>query len=163
MVKEHEIRYKPGLFLVPFLLLPFGAQAGDEFRQNILRKAAISNGYILPGKINSEFDKNKSVLGELFFNSKVLSFNSDMSCSTCHLAEFSSADGLPNAVGVGGHGKGRRRALSQGQIVPRIPCRCGDDQPRDLIHFFGTVRFGALVIKLRVSLEKQSPQVILLT
>ena len=73
----------------------------------------------MPGKINSEFDKNKSVLGELFFNSKVLSFNSDMSCSTCHLAEFSSADGLPNAVGVGGHGKGRRRALSQGQIVPR--------------------------------------------
>ena len=42
-----------------------------------------------------------------------------MSCGTCHLSKFSSADGLPNAVGVGGQGEGMERMLSDGEIVPR--------------------------------------------
>ena len=47
---------KPGLFLVPFLLLPFGAQAGTN-SVRIFLESRNFNGYILPGKINSEFDK----------------------------------------------------------------------------------------------------------
>ena len=55
----------------------------------------------------------------MFFESTELSFNSNTSCSTCHLDEFSSADGLPIAIGIEGHGKGRERAMGGGSIVPR--------------------------------------------
>ena len=49
----------------------------------------------------------------------MLSFNGDTSCSSCHIDKFSSTDGIPNAVGVGGHGEGITRLMSDGDIVPR--------------------------------------------
>ena len=48
-----------------------------------------------------------------------ISINSTNSCASCHLDKFSSADGLPNAVGVGGTGEGLERAMTEGKIVPR--------------------------------------------
>ena len=58
-------------------------------------------------------------IGRAFFGSKNLSLNGRMSCQTCHLHEFGSADGLPNAVGIFGIGEGAERAFSNGRIVPR--------------------------------------------
>jgi cytochrome c peroxidase len=42
-----------------------------------------------------------------------------MSCSVCHLDKFGSADGIPNAIGVLGVGRGPERAESDGVILPR--------------------------------------------
>ncbi len=102
------------------LLFLFSALAlASDFKGEILREAAIKNGYKGPSQINPDFDKKKSSLGKLFFESENLSFNASTSCSSCHLDEFSSADGLPIAIGIGGHGKGLERVKSGGAIVPR--------------------------------------------
>lgn len=95
-----------------------GVQA-SEFYENLLRKAAIDNGYKLPNETNRQFDKEKSKIGKKLFESTKLSFNGDTSCSSCHLDEHSSGDGIPNAIGVGGIGKGFHRAMSDGALVPR--------------------------------------------
>ena len=60
-----------------------------------------------------------AAIGKLFFESEKLSYNSSIACKNCHLSEFSSTDGLPNAIGVGGHGVGLKRVESGGLIVPR--------------------------------------------
>ena len=58
--------------------------------------------------------------GESLFNTTSLSGNRDISCSSCHLDEFGSADGNPIAVGVGGTGEGRERLSSRnGAMVQR--------------------------------------------
>ncbi len=53
------------------------------------------------------------------FDSPLMSLNSSISCRDCHLDEFSSTDGLPNAVGAGASGTGRARMHSGGEIIPR--------------------------------------------
>ena len=94
--------------------------ASEDYREEtILKEAALRSGYLLPAEVNQPFDPKKSALGKVFFESTELSFNSNTSCSTCHLDEFSSADGLPIAIGIEGHGKGRERAMGGGSIVPR--------------------------------------------
>lgn len=96
-----------------------GPAFGSEFLENILREAAIENGYKSPQEVNIVFDENLSNFGRLFFESERMSFNSNTSCITCHIEKFSSADGLPNAIGVGGHGEGFTRINSGGALVPR--------------------------------------------
>ena len=90
--------------------------ASEGYRETILKEAALRSGYLLPAEVNQAFDPKKSALGKVFFSTD---FNSNTSCSTCHLDEFSSADGLPIAIGIEGHGKGRERAMGGGSIVPR--------------------------------------------
>lgn len=99
-------------FIIPSLVL-------CEFYETQLKSAALENGYKSPELVNGFFENKKAKLGEIFFNSKKLSFNGDTSCGSCHLDKFSSADGLPNAVGVGGTGKGPHRMLGTGALVPR--------------------------------------------
>ena len=84
------------LFLVASSNLCLAENNGD-YRQKLLFQAAQQNGYELPERINNSFDPQKSALGKLFFETEVLSFNSNTSCSSCHLDKFSSADGLPIA------------------------------------------------------------------
>ena len=59
------------------------------------------------------------MIGKNFFNSENISLNGDTSCQTCHLDKFGSADGIPNAVGVGGVGEGADRVKNYGAILPR--------------------------------------------
>lgn len=66
-----------------------------------------------------EVDENIATLGLKLFEDTNLSFNGNISCSTCHLDRFGSADGLPNAIGVGGTGEGASRLKSSGLVVPR--------------------------------------------
>jgi cytochrome c peroxidase len=91
----------------------------DNFYEKALKDAAISNGFKKPSEINSNFNKDKSKLGRDFFFEKMLSFNTGNTCSSCHLTKFSSADGLPNAIGSGATGSGIERLNSGGKIVPR--------------------------------------------
>lgn len=59
-------------------------------------------------------------LGKFLFESKLLSGNQDVSCSTCHLKHKGLADGLSLAVGVGGSGESLMRLYEgKGTLVQR--------------------------------------------
>ena len=87
--------------------------------QEIIRQAARDNGFVPAEQTHAKVDRTLLVPGEVLFKSKALSLNGNIACQTCHLDEFGSADGIPNAVAVGGTGKGRTRALGGGGILPR--------------------------------------------
>ena len=107
--------------LAPAILLAATACADaridnlDEF----VRQAALDHGLRPASQLVDGTDGNLAEVGGRFFRSKSLSLNGDMACETCHLEQFSSADGLPNAIGIFGEGEGPSRALSNGRIVPR--------------------------------------------
>jgi cytochrome c peroxidase len=105
-------------FLVLLLLSSPSTLEANAF-QNILRKTAIDNGVIPAEKLFDNRDKDLAEIGKQFFKSEALSLNRKISCETCHLKEFSSADGIPNAVGVGGKGHGQKRLNSGGKFIPR--------------------------------------------
>ena len=106
------------LFIAAFTIW-LAISASADIYEAVLRKSAINNGYLLPEEVNKDYDVGLALIGEELFSSELLSLNSDMSCSSCHLDKFSSADGLSNAIGVGGHGQGTDRLSSGGVIVPR--------------------------------------------
>lgn len=56
-------------------------------------------------------------LGRYLFFDPLLSHDRSLSCAHCHHPAHALADGLPQAVGLGGHGAGPRR--TGGEIVPR--------------------------------------------
>ena len=64
-------------------------------------------------------DKRLTAVGEVVFNTRVLSGDKDTSCSTCHIDDLHMTDGLPVSIGVGGEGEGAMRMLSDGVVVPR--------------------------------------------
>lgn len=101
------------------LVVLSATQLSADYLSNQLRLAAVKNGYRVPSEVNFLFDSKKADLGEIFFNSKELSLNGNTSCSSCHLDKFSSADGIPNAIGVGGEGEGFHRLSGGGALVPR--------------------------------------------
>lgn len=115
-------------------VIPFQLMA--EFLESQLRSAALKNGYRLPKEVNSSFDKQKAEIGEIFFNSEKLSFNGNTSCSSCHIDKFSSADGMPNAIGVGGSGEGFHRMAGNGALVPRNTLPLWGRASKDFSTFF---------------------------
>jgi len=106
-------------FVTSLLLSIVSSTADAQYLEDTLRAAAQQNGYSDFIHLNSSFDPAKAALGEQFFEDETLSYNGDISCQTCHLDDFSSADGLPYAIGVGGDGEGAIRAFSDGEIIPR--------------------------------------------
>ena len=96
-----------------------GSQTHADIYSDTLKKSVIRFGYKNPNEYELKIDMDLAEIGQKLFESENLSFNSNMSCQTCHLDEFSSTDGLPNAIGVGGSGQGIARLNSNGAIVPR--------------------------------------------
>lgn len=84
-----------------------------------LRRVAVANGAALATDLEIDTDPAKVEVGRLIFESSLMSVNGSISCRDCHLDEFGSADGLPNAIGVGGEGSGPNRMNSGGRILPR--------------------------------------------
>ena len=107
------------LFAAVGALATASAWAASPMREATLRRAAINAGLVPVKDVMPDFSPAASRAGELLFKSKLLSLNRETSCQTCHLDRFSSADGLPNAVGTGGHGEGIERLQGGGDIVPR--------------------------------------------
>lgn len=95
------------------------AQAQSPMREQALREAANEAGVVPLNEIQIETDPDMVAIGAKLFESELLSFNGETSCQTCHLDDFSSTDGLPNAIGTGGEGEGPARFMSGGDIVPR--------------------------------------------
>ena len=106
-------------FLALFFLLFLPSITEANSFQNILRKTAIDNGVIPAEKLFDNRDKDLAEIGKQFFKSEALSLNRKISCEICHLKEFGSTDGIPNAVGVGGKGHGQERLKSEGKFIPR--------------------------------------------
>ncbi len=69
--------------------------------------------------IGNNADTKLAHIGELIFNTDALSGEKNIGCHSCHLEEFSFADNLPVAIGVGGSGSSTDRVLSNGILVPR--------------------------------------------
>ncbi len=115
------MKFATKIFTFVSLLLTFTSyNVNSNSYENILREAAKKNGF--KNFDTLYIDKNKELIdvGKVFFNSKKLSLNGNIACQSCHLNEFSSADGLPNAVGVHGEGKGKERLKSEYlDIIPR--------------------------------------------
>lgn len=93
--------------------------AEDSLRLSVLRKAALKYGLVRPPEMEVVGVPARQEAGGLLFSSPLLSFNGAISCQNCHLDQFGSGDGLPNAVGVGGVGHGLARMHSGGRILPR--------------------------------------------
>ncbi|WP_057460885.1 His-Xaa-Ser system-associated MauG-like protein [Pseudovibrio sp. POLY-S9] len=91
----------------------------SSLRETVLKNAAIENGFVKPEQTHVNVNPDLVKVGKLLFESKLLSLNEDTACASCHLDRFGSADGLPNAIGVGGVGHGDRRLKSKGAIIPR--------------------------------------------
>jgi cytochrome c peroxidase len=106
------------IFIIVFFY-SFGSYA--DMREDVLKNSIKKYTYYSSDgdDVKIILNEKKFSLGESLFKDKLLSFNSDTSCSTCHIDRFGSADGLKNSIGVGGHGEGVERLLSNGLIIPR--------------------------------------------
>lgn len=104
--------------IVITLLLNSSTHA-DTMREQVLRNSALDSGLVPPAEVQPFIFEKKSEAGRRLFESTALSLNRQTSCQTCHLDVFSSADGLPNAIGTGGVGEGPARHSGGGDVVPR--------------------------------------------
>lgn len=95
------------------------AIATDGMRVAALRRAVIANGFVPANELAIAVGPSRAEAGRLIFESDLMSLNGRISCRDCHLDEFGSTDGLPNAVGVGGEGQGIARLSTDGGIIPR--------------------------------------------
>jgi len=105
-----------------FILLVFlslNTSASEISLDIILKKAILDNGYADPTSIYINNNEDLKEEGKIFFNSNNLSLNGNIACSTCHISDKGSSDGLPNAAGIYGSGEGEERLKSGALIVPR--------------------------------------------
>lgn len=115
----NHVKFLTRIIIYLVILSSAKISAKELTLENILREAALVNGLTPVETTHLEQDPILVEIGEALFESTALSLNDDISCQTCHLDEFGSADGIPNAVGVGGKGEGIERGLHGGAIVPR--------------------------------------------
>ncbi len=85
----------------------------------ILRQQVLSNGFEPASDLYRNPDEGLITVGEIIFESKKLSLNGDISCRTCHIPKFGSADGIPNAAAIFGKGEGPNRLMSGAKQLPR--------------------------------------------
>lgn len=103
-----------------FACAGLSAGTAEASRESLLRTYAREAG-LLPVAAVAPPQAPAAVIevGRALFESKEVSLNGDISCSSCHLDRFGSADGIPVAIGVGGKGEGVDRVIGGGRIVPR--------------------------------------------
>jgi len=108
------------LITKPIAILVFlGSPVFADIYENVLKQKVTQYGFTNLEALNPVVDDKLAEIGGTLFADERLSFNSKISCKSCHLDEHSSTDGLPNAIGVGGKGKGQKRLQSGGLVVPR--------------------------------------------
>lgn len=105
--------------LIALLIFTSIGVAKADFRFETLKGIVREQADFSPSAINQAFDINKSKLGEMLFEDTSLSYNSNISCRTCHLSEFSSGDGFSIAIGVGTTGEGAGRNIVDGELLTR--------------------------------------------
>lgn len=93
--------------------------ASETAMHRILRSQVLANGFSRSEDLYVAKDKQLAMVGKVVFESKRLSLNGDISCQTCHLDRFGSADGIPVAAAIHGKGEGPDRLLSGAKLLPR--------------------------------------------
>ncbi len=119
---EHS--WKPMKFAISVLLSLFvlsisAVGATETAFPRMLRKLVLENGFTPANELYLNPDEGLVPIGKVIFESKKLSLNGNISCQTCHLAKFGSADGIPNAAAIAGKGEGPARLLSGAKLLPR--------------------------------------------
>jgi cytochrome c peroxidase len=107
------------LLLLYILSLVGIVNAEETSRERLIKTLILENGFTYSKELYLEVDAHLSAEGKGFFESKHLSLNGEIACVTCHNAKSGSSDGIPNAAGIGGYGKGIDRLYSGAKIVPR--------------------------------------------
>src|SRR5262245_46900364 len=87
--------------LVLGLVVTVWGEEEKSFPQ-ILRKQILENGFVPSKELYINSDEGLVPVGKVIFSSKKLSLNGNISCQTCHLSQFGSADGIPNAAAIFG-------------------------------------------------------------
>ena len=100
-----RMKYVTSLLAILFLGT-IGYAAAETAFPEILRQQIIANGFKSANELYRNPDEGLITVGEIIFESKKLSLNGDISCRTCHIPKFGSADGIPNAAAI--FWKGRR-------------------------------------------------------
>ena len=140
------------------------AASSDTMRMEALRRAALANGAARAADLIIPTQPARVEVGRLIFESPKMSLNGAISCRDCHLDEFGSTDGLPNAVGVGGEGKGPERLDSNGRILPRnvLPFWGRGGKGFDTFFWDGRVRKGpdGIVSQFGVEAPSTDPLVV---
>lgn len=93
--------------------------SAQPLRETALRERALEMGLVATDQLAPSTNPSVVEAGRALFQSEELSLSRQISCQSCHLDDFGSADGLPVAIGVGGIGEGMNRVLSQGDVLPR--------------------------------------------
>jgi len=122
------------LLLSPIIFSCVKASASG-LEEKTLREAAIKNGWVPSGQLYVNPDESLAPIGERLFDSTALSLNGFVSCKTCHRAEFSSADGIPNAAATG-HGSLRGEA-GKDIVGPDRLLLDAKQLPRNTLPFWG--------------------------
>ena len=112
-------RFFVTIFALAIIQIHSLASMAETMREAVLRKAAIRNGLRPVEETWPKIKPEKATVGRLLFESNLLSLTRNVSCRSCHLNEFGSADGLPLAHGAGGIGKGIERMKSPAAILSR--------------------------------------------
>jgi cytochrome c peroxidase len=134
-------------FAIKFWLLlivaVFSIQAvfADDLRTRTLQRAALEAGLKPAKSTNIAVDPFLVDIGKTLFESKELSIARDTACSSCHLDQFGSADGLPVAIGTEASGFGNTRIVNGGDIIPRnvLPLWGRGDNGFDVLFWDGKV------------------------
>lgn len=115
-----HMKFATSTALIIILALSITVWGADEkaFPQ-ILRKQVLENGFMPAKELYINKDEGLVPVGKIVFETKKLSLNGNISCQTCHLSQFGSADGIPNAAAIGGTGEGPQRLLSGAKLLPR--------------------------------------------
>ena len=107
------------LSVAAYGFLPFPAFAGERAFGEVLKSQVLANGFEPAAVLYQNKDEQLVPIGKVIFQSKGLSLNGDISCQTCHLMKFGSADGVPIAAAIGGKGEGPARLRSGAKLLAR--------------------------------------------
>lgn len=124
------------VLLIALTFIFIASAFADILRKDILRKEALKNGLKPVSEMNVEVDPALAEAGARLFESNKLSFTENISCQVCHVDDHASADGLPNAAGVGADGHGVERLLQDGAIIPRNALPMWGRGSPDFVTFF---------------------------
>lgn len=113
------MKFATSIVLVILGLSPTVWGADEKAFPQILRTQILENGFIPAKEMYVNKGEGLVPFGKVIFESKKLSLNGNISCQTCHLSQFGSADGIPNAAAIGGTGEGPQRLLSGAKLLPR--------------------------------------------
>jgi len=89
------------VFIASVLLFCGVMDASAENFDQLLRAQASKAGWLPAKELFNPIDSSLKTVGKKIFESESISLNGNISCRTCHLDEFGSADGLPVAAATG--------------------------------------------------------------